>query len=105
MGRTSTCVASAPGGESSTDETDPTMSPGGSSEPSRPDVSTIWPTDLKSPYGPLFLLGTYALVPFGIPFALWGLKLAGGAAALGCLALVARSARRVRLDPVRSPSP
>lgn len=65
-------------------------------------LSTIWPTDLKSPYGPLFLLGTYALVPFGIPFALWGLKLAGGAAALGCLALVARSARRVRLDPVRS---
>lgn len=65
-------------------------------------LSTVWPTDLKSPYGPLFLLGTYALVPFGIPVALWGLKLAGGAAALGCLALVARAARLVRLDPVRS---
>ncbi|MGI8804585.1 MAG: glycosyltransferase 87 family protein [Thermoleophilaceae bacterium] len=65
-------------------------------------LSEVWPTDLKSPYGPLFLLATYAFVPFGIPVALWGLKLLATAAALGCIALVARSARRLRLDPVRS---
>lgn len=65
-------------------------------------LSAVWPTDLKSPYGPLFLLAAYALVPFGIPAALWGLKLLATAAALGCIALVARSARRLRLDPVRS---
>ena len=65
-------------------------------------LSEVWPTDLKSPYGPLFLLAIYALVPFGIPASLWGLKLLMTAAALGCVALVARSARRLRLDPIRS---
>jgi hypothetical protein len=48
-----------------------------------------------SPYGPLFTLGTYGLVPLGIPLGIWTLKLATAAASLGCIALVVRIARRM----------
>jgi alpha-1,6-mannosyltransferase len=48
-----------------------------------------------SPYGPLFTLGSYVLVPLGIPHGLLALKLMTGAAGLACVALVARIAGRL----------
>ena len=58
-----------------------------------------WP-NLTSPYGPLFTLGSYALVPLGVAGGLWALKLATLAASLGCLALVWRLAQRLQRPPV-----
>jgi len=49
-----------------------------------------------TPYGPLFTIATYPLAWLGVPAALWTLKLAVGAASLGCVALVARIARQLR---------
>jgi hypothetical protein len=46
-----------------------------------------WP-DLTSPYGPLFTLGSYALVPFGVPAGVWIFKVTSALASLGCVALV-----------------
>lgn len=54
---------------------------------------------LRSPYGPLFTLGSYALAPLGLPVAYWILKLVTVAASLGCVALVWRCAQRVGRDP------
>lgn len=51
-----------------------------------------WHT-LTSPYGPLFTLGTYALVPLGLAGSLWALKLVVTLASLGCAALVWSCAR------------
>lgn len=51
-----------------------------------------WPFQ-HSPYGPLFTLGSYALVPLGLAGGLWALKAVAVAAALGATALVARAAR------------
>ena len=56
-------------------------------------LSAVWPTSLSTPYGPLFVLTTSALVPLGIGAATWVLKVATAAAALGCVALVAGCAR------------
>ncbi|GAC1322358.1 MAG: polyprenol phosphomannose-dependent alpha 1,6 mannosyltransferase MptB [Thermoleophilaceae bacterium] len=50
---------------------------------------------LRSPYGPLFTLGTYALAPLGLPGAYWVYKAAVLLASLGCLLLVARLAGRL----------
>ena len=47
---------------------------------------------LLSPYGPLFTLLTYALVPLGVHLSFWVLKLLVGAASLGTLALVWKTA-------------
>ncbi|HEV2076163.1 MAG TPA: hypothetical protein VGR10_07970, partial [Thermoleophilaceae bacterium] len=65
-------------------------------------LSSVWPTDLSSPYGPLFLLLTYGLVPYGLTAGLWGMKVVATAAALGSVGLVARTAERLELDPVRA---
>jgi hypothetical protein len=64
-----------------------------------------WPVDpsygfatwhhLLSPYGPLFTLVTYALVPLGVPVFYWVLKLSTAAASLGVLALIWRLAGRL----------
>jgi alpha-1,6-mannosyltransferase len=51
-----------------------------------------WHT-LTSPYGPLFTLFTYALVPLGLAGSLWALKLTVTLASLGCAALVWTCAR------------
>ena len=51
-----------------------------------------WHT-LTSPYGPLFTLGTYALVPLGLAGSLWAFKLVVTLASLGCAALVWSCAR------------
>jgi len=46
-----------------------------------------WP-HLTSPYGPVFTVVSYLLVPLGVAGGLWALKVAVVAASLGCLALV-----------------
>jgi alpha-1,6-mannosyltransferase len=50
-----------------------------------------WPA-YRSPYGPLFTLGSYAVAPLSIPAAVWTMKVVLGLAAFGCLALVWRYA-------------
>jgi uncharacterized membrane protein len=55
--------------------------------------------DFSSPYGPLFTLFTYALVPFGVPLTLWALKLSVLAASLACCALISLCCRELGRDP------
>jgi hypothetical protein len=55
---------------------------------------TTW-HHLSSPYGPVFTLFTYALVPLGLPTGYWVLKVLTMLASLGSLLLVARIARRL----------
>jgi hypothetical protein len=52
-----------------------------------------WPLQ-HSPYGPLFTLGSYALVPLGLAGGLWALKLIASAGSLAAVALTALAARR-----------
>jgi hypothetical protein len=69
-----------------------------------------WPDDpsypfatwhhLLSPYGPLFLLAMYPLLPLGLEGGYWVLKLATAAASAGCLALVWHLALRRGREPV-----
>jgi hypothetical protein len=54
---------------------------------------------LRSPYGPLFTLLTYALVPLGLAASLWVIKIIVGACSLGLLALVWRLARLLGRSP------
>jgi alpha-1,6-mannosyltransferase len=67
------------------------------SDPVYPFVQ--WSTN-ASPYGPLFTLGSYALVPLGVGGALWALKVAAFASSLGVCALIWAGARRRGLDPL-----
>jgi hypothetical protein len=55
---------------------------------------------LLSPYGPLFTLFSYALVPLGLAGGYWALKLVTVGASLGCLALLWRLAERRGTDPL-----
>jgi hypothetical protein len=55
---------------------------------------------LRSPYGPLFTLLTYALVPFGVAGSYWAYKALVMAAGIGVLIMVARLARRVGVSPM-----
>ena len=55
---------------------------------------------LRSPYGPLFTLLTYALVPLGVTMSYWALKLLVGAASLAALALIWKCAERLDRSPV-----
>jgi len=57
---------------------------------------------LVSPYGPLFTLFTYALVPLGVAGAFWVLKLVICLSSLAVLTLVWRSAQMLGRDPVRA---
>ncbi len=57
---------------------------------------------LLSPYGPLFTLLTYAVVPLGIAGSLWTLKALVMVASLGTILLVWKSARLLGRDPVRA---
>lgn len=54
---------------------------------------------LRSPYGPLFTLITYALAPLGVPAAFWVWKVVLAASSLGLLAVVWRCARVLGRDP------
>jgi hypothetical protein len=55
---------------------------------------------LLSPYGPLFTLITFAVVPLGVAASFWALKVILAAASLGMIALVWRCARLLGRDPV-----
>ena len=55
---------------------------------------------LLSPYGPLFTLLTYAVVPLGIAGSLWTIKSLLVAASLATILLVWHSARLLGRDPV-----
>ncbi len=57
---------------------------------------------LLSPYGPLFTLLTFALVPLGVAASFWAIKAVLAAASLGTILLVWKCARMLRLDPVRA---
>ena len=54
---------------------------------------------LPTPYGPLFTIGTYALVPLGLVKGYWALKGLTVLASLGCMALVWRCARALDRPP------
>jgi Glycosyltransferase family 87 len=56
---------------------------------------------LRSPYGPLFTLATYAIAWMPLIVAYWLLKLATVVASLGCVALLARCARQLGHAPQR----
>ena len=51
-----------------------------------------------SPYGPLFTLLSYAVVPLGLPGSLWALKAIATTASLGMCALIWDGAGRLGLD-------
>jgi alpha-1,6-mannosyltransferase len=55
--------------------------------------------NFTSPYGPLFTLLSYALVPLGLALNLWVLKFSVLAASLGCCALISACARELGRDP------
>ena len=57
---------------------------------------------LLSPYGPLFTLLTFALVPLGVAASFWAIKTVLVAASLGTILLVWRCAQLLELDPVRA---
>ncbi len=55
---------------------------------------------LLSPYGPLFTMITFLVVPLGVAASFWVLKALIAAASLGTLALVWKCARLLGRDPV-----
>lgn len=55
---------------------------------------------LTSPYGPLFTLGTYALVPLGLPGSLWAFKILVVLCSLGCVWLIWHSALALGRSPL-----
>ena len=55
---------------------------------------------VASAYGPLFTVATYPLANVSAGVGLWTIKVLTGAASLGCVALVADSARRLGRSPV-----
>jgi hypothetical protein len=57
-----------------------------------------WPFQ-HSPYGPLFTLWSYAIVPLGLAGGLWALKALSVAASLGAVALLARAAGKLGHSP------
>jgi alpha-1,6-mannosyltransferase len=56
--------------------------------------------ELLSPYGPLFTLFTFAVVPLGVAASFWAIKTIIAAASLASLALVWKCARLLGRDPV-----
>jgi hypothetical protein len=58
--------------------------------------------NLLSPYGPLFTLITYAIVPLGVAGSLWALKGLLMVASLATLLLVWKCARLLDRDPVQA---
>jgi hypothetical protein len=58
--------------------------------------------NLLSPYGPLFTLVTFAVVPLGVAGSLWALKGLMAAAGLAIVLLVWRCARLLDRDPVQA---
>jgi hypothetical protein len=57
---------------------------------------------LLSPYGPLFTILTFAVVPLGVAASFWVLKVLLAAASLATIALVWRCARLLGRDPLKA---
>ncbi|MHB8532339.1 MAG: hypothetical protein ACYDC2_06435 [Solirubrobacteraceae bacterium] len=57
---------------------------------------------LLSPYGPLFTIVTFAVVPLGVAGSFWALKLLLAATSLGTIALVWRCAQLLGRDPAKA---
>ncbi len=57
---------------------------------------------LLSPYGPLFTLITFAVVPLGVAASFWAFKTILMAASLGTVLLVWKCARLLDLDPLKA---
>ncbi len=57
---------------------------------------------LPSPYGPLFTLLTFALVPLGVAASFWVIKVVLMVTSLGTLLLVWKCAKLLNLDPVKA---
>ncbi len=57
---------------------------------------------LLSPYGPLFTLITFAVVPLGVAASFWAFKAILMAASLGTILLVWKCAQLLDLDPVKA---
>ena len=55
---------------------------------------------VASAYGPLFTVATYPLAHVSAGVGLWTIKIVTGAASLGCVAVVADTARRLGRSPV-----
>ena len=60
---------------------------------------TTW-HHLHSPYGPLFTLITYALVPLGVAAGYWAFKVLVMLSSFTCLWLIWRCARELRMPPL-----
>jgi hypothetical protein len=58
--------------------------------------------DVATPYGPLFTLFTYGLVPLGVAGGIWALKVVAAGASLATTVLVWRSAARRGHSPERA---
>jgi alpha-1,6-mannosyltransferase len=56
--------------------------------------------ELRSPYGPLFTMLTFLVVPLGVAGSFWAWKLALAAASLGTIVLVWKCARLLGRDPL-----
>jgi alpha-1,6-mannosyltransferase len=61
-----------------------------------------WSSDLPSPYGPLFTVISYLLVPLGIAGSLWGFKVLAAAGSLATVWLVWRCAAALGRDPLKA---
>jgi len=61
-----------------------------------------WGTDIPSPYGPLFTIASYAVVPLGIAGAMWALKVLTAAGSLATIWLVWRCAEKLGRDPLKA---
>lgn len=67
--------------------------------PADPTFAYIgWPFQ-HSPYGPLFTLASYAIVPLGFAADLWAFKLLAALCSLGATALVAKAVAREGRNP------
>ncbi len=58
--------------------------------------------ELLSPYGPLFTLFTFALVPLGVAGSFWAIKAVLVVTSLGLIGLVWKCAKLLGRDPVRA---
>ena len=61
-----------------------------------------WHSDLPAPYGPVFMLIAYALVPLGVAGGLWGFKILAAAGSLATVWLVWRCAAALGRDPLKA---
>jgi alpha-1,6-mannosyltransferase len=61
-----------------------------------------WHSDLPAPYGPVFMLIAYTLVPLGVAGALWGFKVLAAAGSLATIWLVWRCAAALGRDPLKA---